>query len=125
VLCVFSAPVQFFQNYVRNQFLSGSGTDRASKLALSVLRSADRTNKIICQVVANATSFRSSLLSPAVISSHIALGQAKVACLLPNSGRSWTSGRRYNSSYDAQFGALRYQRKVVGDERDDTGLRTY
>jgi hypothetical protein len=84
VLCVFSTAVQFFQNYVRNQFLLGSATDRASTFAFSVLLSADRTNKVIRQVVANSTSIKLSLLSPALTSSHIAFGQAKVAYLLPN-----------------------------------------
>jgi hypothetical protein len=37
VLRIFSAAVQFFENYARNQFFSGSHADRASKLAFSVL----------------------------------------------------------------------------------------
>jgi hypothetical protein len=124
VLCLFSTAVQFFQNYVRNQFLLGSGTDRARKLAFSVLLSADRTNKVICQVVANSTSIKSSLLSPALTSSHIAFGQAKVAYAFPNWRRSWHSDAGITIRADAQFGAPRYQREVGSDERDHSSSRT-
>jgi len=84
VLCDFSTAVQFFQNYVRNQFLSGSGTDRASELAFSVTLASNRQNDIVSQVVAGSSSIGSSLLSPALTSSHTSFGQAKVACPLPD-----------------------------------------
>jgi hypothetical protein len=108
VLCVFSAPVQFFQNYCETNFFSGSGNDRASKLAFSVLRSADRTNKIICQVVANSTSIRSSLLSPTLTSSNIAFGQPKVSSLIPIKGNRGHGDAGITVGTNVQLGAVRY-----------------
>jgi hypothetical protein len=107
--CAFSRlPFSSSRTTCETNFFSGSGNDRASKLAFSVLRSADRTNKIICQVVANSTSIRSSLLSPTLTSSNIAFGQPKVSSLIPIKGNRGHGDAGITVGTNVQLGAVRY-----------------
>src|SRR5260370_37830829 len=69
LLCIFSAPVQFFENDVRIQFFSRSGTRPASELASSVTLASNRRSEILPHIVARFRSIGSSLFSSALTSS--------------------------------------------------------